>query len=251
MLVFIGLGYSTKHLTQEAIEELRSADIVYIDTYTSLYEDSFEKLTLINPSAEYIYAKRRDLEGPSIVKLVTLAKVKKVVIAVPGDPFIATTHDAIWNEAVRQGVEVKVVHGISIVSMVYSRLGLQSYKFGKHVTLVYPNYFKPFSSIEVIYGNLSRNLHTLVLLDLRIEESKIMTIPEAVEIILELDEKKLLRDQLAIGVARLGWRDEKICADVIHRLRLYNYPPPPHSLIVVARPSPIEEEFIEYWKRKC
>lgn len=251
MLVFIGLGYSLRHLTQEAINELKMADVVYIDTYTSLYEDPLEKLRELNPSAIFILATRRDLEGASVEKILREATAKRVVIASPGDPFIATTHDAILVEALKRGIDVKIVNGISFITMAYSRLGLQSYRFGKHVTLVYPTHFKPYSTVEVVYDNLARNLHTIILLDLRAEESKAMTIPEAVNILLDLDYKGLLRNKIAVGVARLGWRDEKVCADELALLKNYEYPPPPHSIVITASLDPVEEEFIRYWKKKC
>ncbi|MEM0001156.1 MAG: diphthine synthase [Desulfurococcaceae archaeon] len=248
MLVFVGLGYSTRHLTLEAVEELKSADVIYIDVYTSIYEDPLTKIIELNPDAEVIIARRKDLEGASAREVIEKARRGKVVIAVPGDPFIATTHDAVLADALRQGIEVRIVNGISIVTMAFSRLGLQSYRFGKHVTLVYPTHFRPYSSIEVIYDNLKRGLHTLVLLDLRVEERKAMTIQEAVDVLLELDYLNVLKDQLALGVARLGWRDEKVCVDVLPGLKLKKFPPPPHSVVVLARLDPVEEELIKYWK---
>ncbi|MEM4488080.1 MAG: diphthine synthase [Desulfurococcaceae archaeon] len=251
MLVFIGLGYSTRHLTLEALEELKTADIVFVDTYTSMYEDPLAEIESFNPQAKYVYASRRDLEGDSMRRVVEEAKGRKVVIAVPGDPFIATTHDALLSEATKQGVEVKIVNGISFITMAYSRLGLQSYRFGKHVTLVYPTSFKPYSTLEAIYGNLQRNLHTIVLLDLRVDELKFMTISEAVDILLYLDEGGILEKQLSLGVARLGWKDEKICVGSLVDIKGYAYPPPPHSVVILAKPSPVEGDIIEHWKKKC
>lgn len=251
MLVFIGLGYSLRHLTKEAIEELADSDVVYIDTYTSLYEDPIEKVIELSPRAKIILARRRDLEGEGISRVINEALTKKVTIAVPGDPFIATTHDAILSEALRHGIRVKIINGMSILTMAYSRTGLQSYRFGKIVTLVYPYCFKPYSTIDVIYDNLSRNLHTLVLLDLRVEEGKAMTIQEAVEIILDLDVKGLIKDNPALALARLGWLNEKICMDNLGNLGKYSYPPPPHSIIVLAKLDPVEEEIVSYWRKTC
>jgi len=252
MLVFLGLGYSLRHITLEALEVLKSADIIYVDTYTSMYEDPLDEIKQFNPSAKYVYASRRDLEGPSIDGIINEARSKLVVIAVPGDPFIATTHDALWISAIKSGVKVKVVNGLSFVTMAYSRLGLQSYKFGKHVTLVHPSLFKSYSTVDTIYGNLERNLHTIVLLDLQVEKGYAMTINEAVQVLLELDYKGQLGEQLAIGVARLGWRDEKICASKLKNLVSFKYPPPPHSLVIVSsRLDPIEEEFIKMWSSTC
>lgn len=251
LLVFVGLGYSLKHLTREAIEELRSAEVIYVDTYTSMYEDPIVRIAELNPLAEIVIARRTDLEGLAVKELLEKSRIKKVVLAVPGDPFIATTHDAILADALRQGIEVKTVHGISFVTMVFSRLGLQVYKFGKPVTLVYSPGFKPYSVVDFIYDNLKRNLHTIVLLDPGTEESKATGIPEAVNALMELDYLNLLKDQVAIGIARLGWKDEKICADILPNLRLKNYPPPPHSIVILSKPDPVEKFFVEYWKKKC
>jgi len=246
MLVFIGIGYSRKHLTQEALEALRSVEKIYVDTYTSLYEDGFEWIKGVNPRARVVMAKRSDLEGDGITRIVREAMERNVAIVCAGDPFTATTHDAVRVEALKNNVEVRVVTGLSIVNLVHSRLGLQAYRFGKMVTLVYPDGFKPYSVIDVIYDNLSRNLHTLVLLDLRLDEGKAMTIPEAIDILGELDEKGLILDQVGVGIARLGWSTEYIRAGRLRKLRTYTYPPPPHSLVITAKLHPVELECLRY-----
>lgn len=245
-LLFVGLGYSLRHLTAEAIDAISGADIIYIDTYTSIYEDDLGELRKYNPRAQIYFAKRRDLEGSSVYDIIAKARDRNVVIAVPGDPFIATTHDAIRLEALKAGIEVKVINGLSIFTLIHSRLGLQAYKFGKSVTLVYPEAFKPYSVIEVIYDNLARGLHTIVLLDLRLEEGRAMTIPEAVKILLELDEKGELGANPSVGVARMGWRDEFIVFDKLSELSKYAYPPPPHTIVICGRLHPVEREVIEH-----
>jgi len=247
MLIFIGLGQSIKHLTLEALEYLEISEKVFIDTYTGIVE-GIEQLIkdLERRGKKVILAKREDLEGKSIDLLVSEARARNIAILVPGDPFIATTHDAIRVEALKKGVTVRVVNGLSIYALAASRSGLQAYRFGKTVTLVYPNHFKPYSTIETIYENLKRNLHTLVLLDFRADESRYMTVPEAVEILLELDERGLLRDVIGVGLARLGFSDEYVVADKLPRLKDKKYPPPPHSLIVVSNPHPIELDLLMY-----
>ncbi|WP_319637049.1 diphthine synthase [Thermosphaera chiliense] len=243
VLVFLGIGYSLKHLTLEAIEYLGKADKIVIDRYTSLYEDDPAELAKYT-KGEVVYASRKDLEGEGMSKLIEEARFKTIVLAVPGDPFIATTHDSLRVEAIKKGVEVKVVNSISVLTLIQSRLGLQAYRFGKTVTLVYPDYFKPYSTIETIYENLNRRLHTIVLLDLRLEHGRAMTIHEAVEILLKLDDEleNKLDNSLAIGVARLSWRDERVQADLLPRLVKYDFPPPPHSLVIVSTPLPVEME---------
>lgn len=101
MLVFIGIGYSFKHLTMEALDYLKKADKVIVDTYTSLYEDDLKGLREYT-SAEIVFASRNDLEGESMDKIISEAFRKNIVIAIPGDPFIATTHDSLRLEAVKK-----------------------------------------------------------------------------------------------------------------------------------------------------
>jgi len=241
--VFIGLGLTPKHLTLEALEYINRVDKVVVDTYTSIVPGlDHEFLRDIVGDKELVLAKRSDLEGRGIKRIVEEALKKNIAILVPGDPFIATTHDAIRVEAIRRGVNVVVVNGLSIYSLVPSRTGLQAYRFGKTVTLVYPEVFKPYSVVEAVYDNLSRNLHTLILLDIRAEENKFMSIPEAIDILLDLDNRSLLREAIGIGIARLGTSDETIIADKLEKLKHYEYPPPPHSIVVVAKPHPIELE---------
>ncbi|ADI31426.1 diphthine synthase [Staphylothermus hellenicus] len=248
MLYFIGLGLSINHLTLEAIDALRNADKVYIDTYTNIVPDfSLDKLVgLVGEEKEFVMAKRELLEGKNIYYIVEEASKKNIAILVPGDPFIATTHDAIRVEALRRGVKIRVVNGLSIYSLAPSRTGLQAYRFGKTVTLVYPDYFKPYSTIETIYDNLDRNLHTLLLLDLKIEENKAMTIPEAIDILIELDERRVLENIIGVGLAQLGSSMEKIVADRLADLKKYAYPSPPHSIIIVAKPHPVELDNLYY-----
>src|SRR5437667_10098812 len=59
----------------------------------------------------------------------------KVAFLVPGDPMIATTHVSIMLELARKGIQSRIVHGPSIASAVCGASGVQSYKFGKTVTM--------------------------------------------------------------------------------------------------------------------
>jgi len=247
MLIFIGTGLSLKHLTLEAIEYLSRVDKVIIDTYTNIVPDMDEAiLSTLLRGKEIVYAKRSDLEGESIKRIVQEAKHRDIAILVPGDPFIATTHDALRVEAYKNNVKTVLVNGLSIYSLAASRTGLQAYRFGKTVTLVYPDPSPPYSVVETIYENIARNLHTLVLLDLRVEEKRAMSIPEAVDLLRSIDDKGLIMKYIGVAVARAGSRDEVIVADRVGELREYSYPKPPHCLIVVAKPHPVELDNLRY-----
>ena len=253
VLYIAGFGTSIEYVTLRLLEVLKSADKVYIDNYTSiapgLDPGTVSKLA---PNAEVIVADRRLLEERQDA-IIEEARSLNVVVLVPGDPMLATTHVTLRIEAVRRGVRVELVHGLSGLQAVVSYTGLQVYRFGRTVTLVYPEPekgFKPYSTVEYIWDNLRRNLHTLVLLDLRLDEGKAMTLNEAVPILLELEEElveedaePLIRRSILVGVARAGTREARCVAGDPEKVARASYPPPPHSLIVAApRLHPIEED---------
>ena len=66
-----------------------------------------------------------------------------------------------------EGIGCEVIPGMSATSLAVSLSGLQSYKFGRQVTLPYPyGDYLATSPLEMILRNLEGGLHTLVLLDL-------------------------------------------------------------------------------------
>ncbi len=251
-LILVGGGLSRRYATFEAIAEISRADKVYVDSYTSIapgIDEDFVKR--VNPWAKVIRADRKLLEEQSHC-IIEEARHYYIVILVPGDPMAATTHVSLVVEARRLGINVRIVPGVAGPYAAALLTGLQSYRFGKMVTLVYPEHgVKPYSVVETIWDNASRNLHTIVLLDLRLDEGKAMTIPEAVKILLELekelaraeDREEVIAKLTLVGVARAGMDDYKCVAGGPNELISEKWPPPPHTLIVTApRLHPIEAE---------
>ncbi|ALL00727.1 Diphthine synthase [Pyrodictium delaneyi] len=254
-LYIVGAGVSSEYLTLKAIQVIGAADKVYLDTYTSIAPGVDRELVRrLNPRAEVVEAPRRLLEDEA-GKLIQEAREKTVVLLVPGDPLHATTHIALFIEARRRGVEAHVVPGVSGLQAVIDATGLQVYRFGKTVTLVYPEEgFKPYSTVETIWANRERGLHTLVLLDLRLDAGHAMTIPEAIRILLELEAELAaeegrepeIRGAVVVGVARAGTSEQRCIAGTVEEVAAASYPPPPHSLVVAApRLHPVEEEALE------
>jgi diphthine synthase len=257
-LYIVGAGISLEYLTLRTLEILGKADKVYVDTYTSI-APGIDPSTLSKMlRVEIIEADRSMLEQKSNI-IISEAKEKNVVILVPGDPLMATTHIALALDAAKAGVKVEIVPGVSGLQAVVDATGLQIYKFGKTVTLVYPEEtYKPYSTVETIWFNYSNNLHTLVLLDLRLDEGKAMSIREAVNILLQL-EREYARERgretivdkaILVGVARAGLRDQVCIAGKAEEVIKGEYPPPPHSLVVVApKPHPLEVEALKLFCR--
>jgi diphthine synthase len=234
--VFVGLGLNDeKGITVKGLDETKSADTVFMETYTSRMPDfsmqRFEgmcgkKIQLIT---------RHDLEEDSGKVILQAAKTGKAVFLVPGDPFIATTHVTLRIDAEKQGVPTRIVHGISIMSAIVSLSGLHNYKFGKTVTIPFPENFSE-TPYNVIAQNKKLGLHTLCLLDLKQAENKYLSIKEAVQLLYQVEMKKkqdiITADTVAVGVARAGSDKPALKADFIKNLAAFDFGEPPFSLII-------------------
>ena len=163
-----------------------------------------------------------------------LAKKGKVVFLVPGDPFIATTHVTLRVDAEKQGIKTRIIHGTSIISAIVSLSGLHNYKFGKTVTIPFPENFSE-TPYNVIAQNKNFGLHTLCLLDLKANEKQFLSINQAITMLLEIEKKKkqgiLNPDTPAVGIARAGSDNPTLKADFLKDLAIYDFGEPPFSLI--------------------
>lgn len=54
----------------------------------------------------------------------------------------------------------------------------------------------------------------------------------------------ITRESLCVGLARVGWPDQKIIASTLGEMVNVNLGQPLHSLIIVGTLHPIEEEFL-------
>jgi diphthine synthase len=161
---------------------------------------------------------------------------------------VATTHVDLRLRAAKAGIETKVIHAASIASAAAGLAGLQSYKFGRSATVPFPD--NPSEApYRALVENLERGLHTLLLLDLRAEEGRLMTANEAIEIMLGLESKLqknvFTPDTLLIVVARAGSDDALVRADRAERLREFNFGSPPHVLIVPGKLHFVEAEALK------
>src|SRR5437667_6097847 len=104
------------------------------------------------------------------------------------------------------GIASRVVHAPSIVSAVCGATGLQSYKFGKSITIPRDQPL-PRSVLDTISDNSDRGLHTLILLDVQAGKISQMTIRDAITKMTTADPR--LEPRLDVGVARVGSKDER------------------------------------------
>jgi len=235
-IAFVGLGlHDEMGISLRGLEEVKTADNVFIELYTNLMADfSKENLEKIS-SKELQVVSREELEERSGELILEMAETGKVVLLVPGDPLIATTHVALRIHAEKLGIETRVVHGASILSAVIGLSGLHNYKFGKSVTIPLPSENPSETPYEVIAQNKKLGLHTLCLLDVKVEENRYMEIHEGLESLLKIEEKRkekiITMDELVVGIARAGSNNPTVKAGFLKDLLSYDFGDPPQSII--------------------
>jgi diphthine synthase len=206
-----------------------------METYTSRMPDfNMERFEAkIGKKVQLIT--RRDLEEDNGKVILQAAKLGKAVFLVPGDPFIATTHVTLRIDAEKMGIKTRIVHGISIMSAIVSLSGLHNYKFGKTVTVPFPDNFSE-TPYNVIAQNKKLGLHTLCLLDLRAAEDRYLSIKDALKQLQSVEEKKKLEAvtpvTVAVGIARAGSSNPALKAGFVKDLVDWDFGEPPFSLII-------------------
>ena len=164
-LVLAGAGLHPGSVTVEVREALEKASRVYVDTYTMPRAAWLAEWARGVAGDRVVEADREVLESNSS-RIVEEASHSLVVVLVPGDPLVATTHVSLLAEASRRGVEWRVIPGISGVVTSKTLVGLQYYRYGRTITVPGPwRGVKAVSIVSHLYGNLCIGLHTLVLLD--------------------------------------------------------------------------------------
>lgn len=229
---FVGLGLNDERgLTQEGLEEARLADTAFAEFYTNIMPnlDLGRLERLIGKKVTVL--DRTHLEDESGRDLVTAARKSRVAFLVPGDPMIATTHVSLRLSLQRLGIASRIIHAPSIVSAVCGVTGLQNYKFGKSVTLPF---FSPVpgSVHETLSDNRTRGLHTLLLLDIH-NASDQLTINTALTRIKSAS--PVYQTRLAVGLARIGSKDEQVKASTVGNLIREEFGKPPHSIVFPGR----------------
>jgi len=247
-LVFIGLGlHDEKDLSLRGLKEVRKMDAVFAEFYTSLMPGlSVQKLERLSGKRIAVIS-RRILEEEDGKPILEEAKKGKVAFLVPGDPLIATTHVDLRIRAERQGIKTRVIHGPSIVSAVMGLSGLQNYKYGRSVTIPFPEEGATSETpYRVIMENRMMGLHTLCYLDIRVEEQRYMTIKEGLQSLLDMEKRKrrhvITLSTLVLGVARAGSDNPTVRAGYVGDVMNHDFGPPPHILVFPAKLHFMEAE---------
>ena len=257
-LRLIGIGPGNLDLmTKQAIEMCQTSDIRFLEGYTSTLPENSENM-LGDIVGEWSRLMRPMMESAN--EILELAKKKIVAIMIVGDPMMATTHIDIRLRCMELEIPFLYIPGISAISLAISTSGLQSYRFGRQVTITYQyGDYLPTSPLTQMMENRLRGLHTLALLDLDptgmgVESPVHMTPSEAGKTLLAMYEKNTQDENLenirkwdVLVCSDLGTSSERIIATTIEGLndivggRI-------HCLIIPAKMHEMEKISFDSWK---
>ena len=252
MLTFIGLGlYDERSVTVEGQEALRDADRVFAEFYTSrLVGTSVEELERYHGVDIEVRDRAGVERDPE--PILAAAEDEHVAFLTAGDTMISTTHVDLRLRAHERGVETTVIHGVSAQSAAAGLSGLQNYRFGKATTLPFPGAHGgddvPASVVDTIDDNRERGLHTLVYLDIKVDDptADAAGLAEGEEYMTGDYAAALLAagwaDELAVVVARAGSPEPVVAADRLSALAERDFGDPLHLLVVPAEPHHLEAD---------
>ena len=162
-LIGIGPG-DLDHMTERARGVARGCSKRYLEGYTAVLPPKEEGRleSVVGPWEKLM---RDEVEGAE--ELLASAREESVALLVVGDPMQATTHIDLEDRCVEQGIGFHVIPGLSATALAVSLSGMQSYRFGRQVTLPFTTSdYLPTSPLKMLCNNFENGLHSLVLLDL-------------------------------------------------------------------------------------
>ncbi len=261
-LYLIGLGLGDENdITLKGLDAIKKCQKIYLETYTSKLANfnvvDMEKLY----GKKIILADRKKVEEDT-TSILSEAKKQDTAVLIIGSPFSATTHIELLLEAHKKNVHVYVIENASVLTAV-GITGLFLYKFGKTATILFPTKHieKPYelyqdlskpaktsfdtSNItgpyEIYNQNQQMGLHTLFLLD--IEEDKMMTVREGLDILLQ---QGLPKKTLVVGCGALGLDTPEIRVGAADNLALKKFP---QCFIIPGKLNFKEEEALNLYRK--
>ena len=245
-LSFVGLGLGAKGITLEGVEEMVASDIIYLEYYTTPHEPQLLKEVQMATGKSFTIVDRQFVEDGT--RILAEAGGKKVVLAVLGDPMIATTHTELRVRAIRQGIETRVIHSATIASAAASASGLHSYKFSRTVTVTREAVGKLTQAYHVLHENLLEGAHTLLLLEYDVQSGQGVAPADAVAGLLLAEgnfKRGVVTDStFAILLSRLGRHDAALAAGTFAELSKREAGGPPHCLVIPGKLHFTEAEAI-------
>jgi diphthine synthase len=233
-LTFVGLGLGDRGASIAGVDAIRSADVAYLEYYTSphaptllseLEGASGRTLTIVDRT--FVEDGRRILRD---------AEDKDVVLAVQGDPMVATTHNDLRTRATLRGIATTVIHGSTIAVAAASASGLHYYKFGATVTFTRQSVDYHQQVYRRVHRNLAEGSHTLLLLEFDTEAGSGVDPPALMQGLLDAErnfKREVVSEKtLLVVLSRVGTPEESVRAGEFSQLRGIDFGAPPHAVIV-------------------
>ena len=250
-LIGIGPG-DLDHITERAKRVAKGCSKRYLEGYTAILPPIEEKRleAVVGPWERLM---RDRVESPE--NMLDEARVSSVALLVVGDPMQATTHIDLEERCAEEGIGFNVIPGLTATALAVSLSGLQSYRFGRQVTIPFSDgEYLPTSPFEMICKNKEAGMHTLALLDLDptgmgLEQPRPMTPREAVDHLVRMNERseefdQLVEDWRGLLLSDLGTEEERVVSGKMRSLSQIEGGHI-HALIVAAEFSGMEAEAFE------
>ncbi len=250
MLTIACLGiWDENDISLRCLAAIREADTIYAEMYTNLWNGDVKKLEEL--SGRKITALTRKEVEEDFSRILDGAIKGNVCLLVSGDPLAATTHTDLIIQAKKMSVATRIVHASSIFTAV-AESGLQLYKFGKTATIplsektggVFPQ-----SVYDTIKGNIGLGLHSLLLLDIDVENGKNLGVVDALRILERLDKAKILEGKKMVVMSKLGSAEQVIKYGFVAELLKAGFGLPA-VLIIPGKLHFVEQEFVEFFSFK-
>jgi len=246
-LVFVGLGLGDQGPSLGALEAIRESEAAYVDNYTSPPSPQVLKIVEEQTKRRLVEVGREFVEDGK--EILERSKDSKVVLAVQGDPMIATTHNDLRARAASRGIQTRVVYGATVAAAAASASGLHYYKFGGTITFT----MESASLHQEVYHRVHRNLlagqHTLILLEFDLVKQKGAEPGFVIERLLEAErnfKREVVSEKsLVLVLSRLGREDEGASGGSMGRLKLEAFGKAPHCVVVPGKLHFSEEEVLE------
>tara|TARA_B100001750_G_scaffold61677_1_gene49030 strand:- start:6061 stop:6906 length:846 start_codon:yes stop_codon:yes gene_type:complete len=250
-LIGIGPG-DLDHITERARRVAKGCSKRYLEGYTAILPPTEEKRleSVVGPWEKLM---RDGVESPK--SMLDEARSGAVALLVVGDPMQATTHIDLEERCAEEGIGFHVIPGLTATALAVSLSGLQSYRFGRQVTIPFSDGdYLPTSPFEMICRNKEAGMHTLALLDLDptgmgLEQPRPMTPSEAVDHLVRMNEKveefdELVEEWGGLLLSDLGTEEERVISGSLGNLSQMKGGHI-HALIIAAEFSGLEAEAFE------
>ena len=238
-LIFIGLGLGNeKGITLKGLEAASQCEKLFMESYTSTLEEGSVKRLESMIDNQIVILNRAGVENESII--VEAASQSNVAFLVPGDTMSATTHVDLRLRAKEAGIPTEVIHGVSVFTAIPGLLGLQNYKFGRTITIPFPEpNFRPTSFYEKALENHNTGMHTLCLLDIKQDKNRFMTANDALQVLGDIEKEMagglVPENRLVCVVARAGSDDVLVKAGPFNEMITEDFGGPLHSVVLPGR----------------